>query len=202
MRKAGWPGRQIKCLRTCYLHGEPGEDPSYFSRSNWMLCAPYETPEQAQQLFALFDPSTCESLVRGHFYDLDKAYNGLPIVRAKVAAFRDGVLGSTYAPLVVEVKGKQVPLDLNPARLFDYWCGSATRFLLGPAVYGHFAATARYYFSMLPHLESVPARLETLKAVVDEGVQLKIRLGESQQELQDVLVELFASDQLPPEARG
>lgn len=197
LRKDQWPGGEIKALRTCFLGGEPPEDFGYFSGSYWMLCAPYETPEQAQQLFALFDPATCKRLVEGHFSSLDQVYNGLPIARTKVVAFRDGVLGSTYAPPFVEVKGEQVALDLDPARLFDDWCGRATSFLLGPPVFGHFGATARYYFSMLPHLEAVPARLDKLKAVVDEGVQLGLHLGESQQALQDVLVELFASDQRP-----
>ncbi|MDJ0910201.1 MAG: hypothetical protein QNI99_13470 [Woeseiaceae bacterium] len=207
LRRMEWPARQIKAMRHYFLTAEDPEDRGYFSRADRLLCAPYESPEQAKLLFDIFEkyPDEQAKLIKHHQRTVASLYDGLPYVRTKVRAFQQGVIGDVYQPLTGLKRKEEILINRSAEDTVDYWCNGAERWLRGststyPAAYGYFTDVMPYVFSALEYIdrsgESVPdslAQLNSHIALID-GV---LGLTDYQQEFCDLLLAELARPDLP-----
>jgi hypothetical protein len=204
LKRMTWSAKQIKMMKHYFMTGEDLEDARYFGLTDRFLCAPYESAEQAKQLYHLytnvhFDQ---EKLIRRHQRLIGELYDGLPTVREKVRNFQTGVIGDKYQPVTAIKREKEVTLTYPPAQIVKKWSDNAKYWLesRNSGAYGIYTDQMQYLFSVLEHLdrsgETIPESFGELKEFVDfiNGV---VGLSPYQQEFCDTFLAEFDRDDLP-----
>jgi hypothetical protein len=205
MKQSGCVGPFLKASKHFFLTGEDIDRSGEFPLFCRFDMAPYESAEQARELFELYDENSRDRmmLLSGHLRTICINYAGSEKVRKKVADFQLGVLGETFRPIPVIFPGQKQAEPRPVEKTVHTWCNDALRWVNKKdqefrVDYGYFLDQIPYLISMLHYLDAdgpAPKKLIELKEYLDATSDEK--MSKFRKEFRSQMLDALNSNDVP-----